>query len=74
MMALPFAKENLIEPEIAEIKKLVAEKLQVAALFPNGVVDPCPKYCKTLEYFVSWYFKARKTRKTKSSILEIADL
>eukprot|EP00961_Rhodomonas_salina_P232144 3136358-Rhodomonas_salina.1 len=66
--------ENLIEPEIEEIKKLVAEKLQVAALFPNWVVDPCPKYCEMLEYFMSWYFKERKTHQTESTILEIADL
>ena len=49
-------------------------KPDVAAQFPDGLQDPCPKYCLLMEQFVTWYFKARKSRHTESSIWEVAEL
>ena len=71
--ALPFALENLIQPELEKIRELVQTQPQVAELFPGGVVeDPCRKYCAVLDEFVTWYFMARKTEHSESSILEVA--
>lgn len=65
--------QNLIEPELAKIRELVKTEPQVAALFPGGVVeDPCTKYCSVLDDFVTWYFLARKTEHSESSIMEVA--
>ena len=66
--------ENLIEPEIKEIREIIQNDPAVAEQFPDGVVDPCPKYCAILEEFVAWYFKARKSRHSETSIWEVAEL
>ena len=65
--------ENLIEPELKELRDLYDKKPEVREQFPDGVQDPMPKYCAILEEFVSWYFKARRSRHTESSILEVAE-
>jgi hypothetical protein len=64
--------ENLIDEELGELEKLLVKFPHLSETFPNGIVDPCPKYCDVLEDFSSWYFGARKTRHTETSILQTA--
>lgn len=74
VQSLPLLMENLIEPELKEIRDLAANNQVVAACFPDGIHDPCPKYCGVMEDFVSWYFKTRRTVQTESSIFDVAQL
>ncbi len=74
LQALPFALENLLEPELKEIKEIMEKDPGVRDQFPSGLTDPCPKFCQIMEDFVSWFFKARARKHTESSILEVARL
>ena len=73
MQALPFAMESIIEPELKEIRELAAQDPRILEDFGGSIEDPCPEFCNVLEDFVSWYFKARKTRQSESSILDVAE-
>ena len=65
--------ENLLEPELQKLEGLCMEYDNVRAQYPNGIEDPCKKYCAILEEFVTWYFMARRARHTESSIFEVAE-
>lgn len=71
--ALPFAMQSLIEPELAEMKALLEAQPHLAEAFPDGIQDPCTKYCDILDEFVTWYFKARKSKHSESSIWDVAE-
>ncbi len=68
--------ENLIDEELGELEKLLTEFPHLFDTFPNGVVDPCPKYhdSDVLYYFASWYLGActGKTLHTETCMLESA--
>jgi hypothetical protein len=66
--------ESIIEPEIAQIRELLEKNPHLQEQFPDGIQDPCINYCKIIEEFVTWFFKARQRRHTESSILEVAVL
>jgi hypothetical protein len=66
--------ENIIEPEIAQMRDLLEKNPHLQEQFPDGIQDPCIEYCKILEEFVTWFFKARQRRHTESSVLEVAIL
>ena len=72
--ALPFALENLLEPELKEMKELMEKEQGVREQLPAGLSDPCPKFCQIMVDFVSWFFKARARKHTESSILDVARL
>ena len=74
LQALPFHLENLLEPELRQIRELFNKDAELKSKFPNGVEDPCSQYCELLDDFVTWYFKARKSRLTERQILEISSL
>ena len=62
--------EHLIDPELAELEELLIKFPHLSAAFPDGIIDPCPKYCDVIEDTASWYFKARKSRHSETSILQ----
>jgi hypothetical protein len=68
--ALPWKMEHLIDPELNELQQLLDKFPYLSDAFPHGIIDPCPKYCDVLEDTASWYFGARKSRHSESSILQ----
>ena len=62
--------EHLIDPELEELEKILIEYPNLSKAFPNGIIDPCPKYCDVFDQTTTWFFGARKSWHTETSIIE----